>query len=73
MVLYPVLVQGEGAAQDIAKAIKYMNDNKCADTSWFDKDNKQYRYSVAHGAAMLRADASDDIIFTNGDYQHSER
>ena len=31
MVLYPVLVQGEGAAQDIAKAIKYMNENKCAD------------------------------------------
>ncbi len=50
-----------------------LNDNKCADTSWFDKDNKQYRYSVAHGAAMLKADASDDIIFTNGDYQHAER
>lgn len=31
VILYPVLVQGEGAAQQLTKAVKYFNKNKCAD------------------------------------------
>lgn len=31
IVIYPVLVQGEGAPSQIVEAIKYFNQNKCAD------------------------------------------
>ncbi len=31
VLLYPALVQGEGAAADVARGIAYFNENKCAD------------------------------------------
>ncbi len=31
VLLYPALVQGEGAAEDVARGIAYFNENKCAD------------------------------------------
>ena len=31
VLLYPALVQGEGAAEDVSRGIAYFNENKCAD------------------------------------------
>ncbi|MBP5361595.1 MAG: hypothetical protein J6Y71_00990 [Ruminococcus sp.] len=49
-----------------------LNGNKCADTSWFDKENQQYNYSVAQGAAMLDIESfGTGVNFTNGTYNPS--
>ena len=48
-----------------------LNGNVCADTNQLDKDkNRQYEYSVGHGAALLDIDNyGNGVSFTNGSYK----
>lgn len=48
-----------------------LNGNVCADTHELDKDkNRQYEYSVAHGAALLDIDNyGKGVTITNGSYK----